>query len=344
MSPFFETIWTILVESGPWLLGGFFIAGLLKEFIPQEKVFKHLGKDDFWSVLKASIIGAPIPLCSCSVIPTAASLKQSGASRGATTAFLIATPETGVDSVGITYALMDPIMTILRPVAAVFTAIVSGCVVNNLKLPPTEKTEPVKACCAHSDKKSFSASMVAAFKFAYGKLMSDLAPWFILGFILSAIITMFIPDDFFGDVIPGGWLSLVAMLLMSLPMYICATASTPVAVALIAKGLDPGAALVLLLAGPATNITTILVIKQMIGGQALRAYLLSLSIVSLVLGYLVNILYDNLDYDLADRVIAGSHQHASAFSNIAGMILGAMLLVHFSIWLSKKRRQYLSQS
>ena len=329
MIAFFDAIWSILVESGPWLLGGFFIAGLLKEYIPQEKVFKHLGKDDFWSVFKASIIGAPLPLCSCSVIPTAASLKQAGASRGATTSFLIATPETGVDSVGITYALMDPIMTILRPVSAIFTAIISGCVVNNLNLPPAEKPEPVKSCCAHKEAAINKPSIVAAFKFGYGKLMADLAPWFILGFILSALITLFVPDDFFGDVIPGGWLSLIAMLLMSLPMYICATASTPVAVALIAKGLDPGAALVLLLAGPATNITTILVIKQMIGAAALRAYLFSLSVVSLVIGYLVNILYSKLDYDLADRVVIGTHEHTSLFAEISGFILGILLLWHF---------------
>jgi uncharacterized membrane protein YraQ (UPF0718 family) len=337
MTDFFGAIWSILVESGPWLLGGFFIAGLLKEFIPQEKVFKHLGQDNFWSVLKASIIGAPLPLCSCSVIPTAASLKQAGASRGATTAFLIATPETGVDSVGITYALMDPIMTILRPISAVFTAIVSGCVVNNLSLPPEEKPEPEKSCCAHEQTTSNKPSLVAAVKFGYGKLMADLAPWFILGFILSALITLFIPDNFFGDVIPGGWLSLVAMLLMSLPMYICATASTPVAVALVAKGLDPGAALVLLLAGPATNITTILVIKQMIGGSALRAYLFSLATISLVLGYLTNILYSNLDYDLAERVVIDSHKHVDMFSGVAGGILGLMLAWHFFIYISRNK-------
>lgn len=328
MSEFFSIIWSILVESGPWLLGGFFIAGLLKEFIPQEKVFKHLGQDNFWSVLKASIVGAPLPLCSCSVIPTAASLKQAGASRGATTAFLIATPETGVDSVGITYALMDPIMTILRPIAAVITAVVSGCLVNNLNLPPKEKAEEVQSGCAVTSAPA-KPSLLAAIKFGYGKLMADLAPWFVLGFILSAFITLLVPDDFFGDVIPGGWLSLIAMLLMSLPMYICATASTPIAVALIAKGLDPGAALVLLLAGPATNITTILVIKQMIGGAALRVYLISLAGVSLLIGYLVNMLYSTLDYDLAEVVVVGTHEHVDVFSEIAGFVLGIMLMWHF---------------
>ncbi|MDP6963720.1 MAG: permease, partial [Planctomycetota bacterium] len=230
MIDFINAIWSILVESGPWLLGGFFIAGLLKEFVPQEKVFRHLGQDDFWSVLKASLVGAPLPLCSCSVIPTAAGLKQAGASRGATTSFLIATPETGVDSVGITYALMDPIMTILRPVSAVLTAVVSGCLVNNLNLPPDETTA-AKSCCS-KDKTSPRPSLLAAIKFGYGKLMSDLAPWFVLGFMLSALITLFVPNNFFGNVIPTGWLSLIAMLAMSMPMYICATASTPIAVAL----------------------------------------------------------------------------------------------------------------
>ena len=328
MIDFFGAIWSILIEAGPWLLGGFFIAGLLKEYIPQGKVFKHLGRDNFMSVFKASIIGAPIPLCSCSVIPTAASLKQAGASRGATTAFLIATPETGVDSVGITYALMDPLMTILRPVSAVLTAIISGCLVNNLNLPPDEKIDEEQSPCATATPPA-KPSIVMAFKFGYGKLMADLAPWFILGFILSALITLFVPDNFFGDVIPGGWLSLIAMLLMSLPMYICATASTPIAVALIAKGLDPGAALVLLLVGPATNITTILILKQLIGKSALRVYLASLAGASLIIGYLVNIIYSKLNYNLAERIVLDSHQHVSLYSEIAGVILGVLLIWHY---------------
>jgi len=166
MIDFLGAIWSILVAAGPWLLGGFFIAGLLKEYIPQDKVFKHLGHDNFGSVFKASIIGAPLPLCSCSVIPTAASLKQAGASRGATTAFLIATPETGVDSVGITYALMDPLMTILRPISAVLTAIISGCLVNNLNLPPEEKIDEEQSCCA-SDTQPTKPSVFMAFKFGY---------------------------------------------------------------------------------------------------------------------------------------------------------------------------------
>ncbi|MAU93914.1 MAG: hypothetical protein CMJ93_06880 [Planctomycetes bacterium] len=328
MIDFFGSIWSILVEAGPWLLGGFFIAGLLKEYIPQDKVFKHLGRNNFGSVFKASIIGAPLPLCSCSVIPTAASLKQAGASRGATTAFLIATPETGADSVGITYALMDPLMTILRPVSAVLTAIISGCLVNNLNFPPEEKINEEQSCCA-SVTPPAKPSVVMAFKFGYGKLMADLAPWFILGFILSALIALFVPDNFFGDVIPGGWLSLIAMLLMSLPMYICASASTPIAVALIIKGLDPGAALVLLLVGPATNITTILIIKELIGKSALRVYLAGLAGTSLIIGYLVNIIYSKLDYNLAERVVVDSHQHASLYSEVAGIILGALLIWHY---------------
>jgi len=134
LTDLWAAIWGILAESGPWLVLGFFIAGLLKTFIPQDKVFRHFGGDDFMSVLKASLFGAPLPLCSCSVIPTAAGLRDSGASKGATTSFLIATPETGVDSIGITWALFDPIMTLLRPFAAILTAVLSGTMVNKLVL------------------------------------------------------------------------------------------------------------------------------------------------------------------------------------------------------------------
>lgn len=167
-----------------------------------------------------------------------------------------------------------------------------------------------------------------ALRFAFGKLMADLTPWFLLGFLLSGLITVLVPEDFFGDTVPNGILAMLVMLGLSMPMYICATASTPIAAALVLKGLDPGAALVLLLAGPATNVTTMLVVRDFLGGAVLRVYLLSLVGVSLLLGWLVNLIYGVLDIELGEVI---PHVHAMEHGwpqVLGGAALGVLLAVH----------------
>jgi len=362
-----DAIWGILAESGPWLLLGFFVAGLLKVFVPQDKVFRHFGGNSFMSVLKASLFGAPLPLCSCSVIPTAAGLRDSGASKGATTAFLIATPETGVDSVGITWALFDPLMTVLRPFAAILTAIVSGTAVNHLVLTNadnqgTEETSTAKvasSCCASKQADAVAAGVTgatdavpvaahppllerlrASLNFSFGKLMQDLTPWFLLGFLISGLITVLVPDNFFGETIPSGFLAMLMMLALSMPMYICATASTPVAAALVLKGLDPGAALVLLLAGPATNITTMLVVRNFLGTMVLRVYIASLIVVSLVLGWLVNLLYETMDIQLAESIPHVHDMEHGWLATTSGLVLSALLALHaWRLWVVPRLRK-----
>jgi uncharacterized membrane protein YraQ (UPF0718 family) len=349
-------IWGILAESGPWLLFGFFVAGVLKVWIPTNRIMRHLGHDDFPSVFKAAVLGAPLPLCSCAVIPTAAGLREAGASKGATTSFLIATPETGVDSMGITWALMDPIMTVLRPFAAIFTAIVSGSLVNGLvkrgKATGGEEAEPVKSCCdskAEPEQATAQDAVEApaegsrfrrAFSFAYGKLMEDLTPWFLLGFLLSGLITVLVPEDFFGGRYTTGILAMLAMLVLSMPMYICATASTPIAAALVAKGLDPGAALVLLLAGPATNLTTILVVRRFLGGPVLKMYLFALVVCSLALGFFANALYGWLDIDLQTVVPDVMTMEHGPVAVISGTILSLLLAWHaWRLWGAPRLRK-----
>lgn len=359
LQSWWAAIWGILAESGPWLLGGFLIAGLLKNLIPQEKVFRHFGQDNFVSVFKAAIFGAPLPLCSCSVIPTAAGLRDAGASKGATTSFLIATPETGVDSIGVTWALMDPLMTVLRPVSAIFTAVMSGVMVNRFapggdqaaddvdaapaascasKQEVEAEPEPERPCCAgKAAKPSLMDRLQATVRYAFGKLMADLTPWFLLGFLISGLITVLVPDDFFGDTLPAGWWSMVAMLGLSLPVYICATASTPVAAAMIAKGLDPGAAVVLLLAGPATNITTMLVIRRFLGDAVLRIYILTLVVCSLSIGWAVNALYSVMDLDLSEVVPHVHEMEHGMVATIGGLILSALLAFHaWKLWIAPR--------
>lgn len=358
-------IWVILVESGPYLLAGFLIAGALKVAIPERWIYRNLGQDNTRSVFLASLFGVPIPLCSCSVIPTAMSLKRSGASKGATTSFLISTPETGVDSIGVTYALMDPIMTVVRPLSALMTAFVSGTLVNRIvkrgwddqpeeavqeRLVASEaehdhghdhgdahdhgnaEADDDSASCCHepepAEKTTGKEKAKEAWHYAFVTLMADLTPWFILGFVVSGLITLIVPDDFFGTVLPNGWMSMTAMLFIGVPLYICATASTPVAAALIAKGLDPGSALILLLAGPATNIATIAVVRGFLGRRVLYAYLGSITVCSLGLGFGVNALYGMLGTSPTTAVGPMSAEHTSLFAQATGVILLALLVWH----------------
>ena len=376
-----QAIWVILYESGPYLIVGFFIAGVLKVLIPEKLIYRHLGQDNLRSVFWASAFGVPIPLCSCSVIPTAISLKRSGASKGATTSFLISTPETGVDSIGVTWALMDPIMTIVRPLSALVTAFFSGAFVNKIVRKgwddqPDEKemakledaschddhdhdhghdhsheVEEPKSCCHEEPEEKKRLNPIDAFfrsgRYAFGTLMADLTPWFILGFIVAGLITMIVPDDFFGNTLPNGWMSMVAMLFIGIPLYICATASTPVAAALIAKGLDPGSALILLLAGPATNIATIAVVRGFLGKRVLYVYLGSIALFSMLFGFGLNAFYSWLDTTPKTTITSMEGMQATPIAQLSGIILLLLLAYHANklgllrAWGGKLRRLFL---
>lgn len=300
---FIRALTHIVAESAPYLVLGFVAAGLLRALIPQERVRTWLGGEGWRSVLRASLIGVPLPLCSCSVIPAATGLRQNGAGRAATTAFLISTPETGVDSISLTYALMDPLMTVARPVAAFITAMLTGSVVGALS--ESEDPHPVQNladagddCCTGprcgADREPGpprrGAAVMEGLRYAFGPLLDDLALWLISGFILAAAVTAIIPEGFFAAY-SGGWLSSLLMMLLATPVYICASAATPVAAAMVMKGLDPGAAMVFLLVGPATNVTTILVVFRFLGRRVLVAYLIGVTVCALAFGAAINHLY-----------------------------------------------------
>lgn len=326
--------WALVRETAPWLFVGFLVAGLLKVWIPEAWILRRLGRDDFGAVATAAFAGAPLPLCSCSVLPTALALKDAGASRGATTSFLIATPETGVDSIGVTWALMDPVMTIARPLAALCTALGAGVAVNLFGGPPPAPDAPPDSaahCCASepgappAGAAPQRSGLRAAGAYAFGPLLRDLAPWLVLGFLLSGLIEVALPDDVFEGALLGGWRAMLVMLVAGVPLYVCATASTPIAAALMAKGLDPGAALVLLLAGPATNIATMTVVRGFLGGRVLAVYLVSIAAFALLAGWLVDLVYAGLGLDARAIVAAHSAGDGSLLSNAAGIALVALL-------------------
>jgi hypothetical protein len=320
--------WAVLAEAAPWVLLGFAAAGAIHAWVPAESLARHLGGRGPGSVLKAALVGIPLPLCSCGVLPVAASLRKGGAGRGATAAFLVATPETGVDSIAVTWALMDPLMTLLRPVAALATALVAGLAANLLPEPPAEPAPLATpscngGCCSGSCAATAPPSRLGAgLAFLRDELLPDIGKWLLLGVLLAGLITTLVPESSLADLPGGEWGSLLAMLAVAVPLYICATSSTPVAAALVLKGLSPGAALVLLLAGPATNAATIAVVGRILGKAAVPIYVGAIVGCSLALGWAANRLYGLLGLDPAAsiRTAAAGLPPALEYASAAALV------------------------
>lgn len=310
--------WDILLKSSIYMLFGFFVAGILYVFIKPEKINRYLGKGKIRSVFLSALAGIPLPLCSCGVVPAAAGLRKQGANKGATLAFLISTPETGVDSIPITYALIDPLMAVIRPLAAFVTSVVAGIVENFIGKTENEDTPSSRGGltesggCSGPENGSINASgkvltmrekMVSGLKYAYVELLADIGPWFIIGVFLAGLISYLIPDNFAESYLGNRYLSMLVMLVAGVPMYICATSSTPIAAALILKGLSPGAALVFLLSGPATNIASLSMVSKFMGKRSLVIYLGSIAVFALLFGLLTDFLYMKLG--LSAKAIVG---------------------------------------
>ena len=290
--------WSLVIESAPWLLIGYLLAGIIKQVIPSEWVHKQMAKPGFVSIVKGAFIGAPLPLCSCGVIPTALAVRKAGASKGATSSFLVATPETGVDSISFSFAVLGPVFALARPIAALTSAIVAGLLVNSFDK-EEGVIEPVKAessCCHSKEQEQKTAEpglgekMISAVQYGYGRMISDTAKWLVIGLVAATLITAAVPQSFFlqwGD----GLLAMIVMVVVGLPMYICATASTPVAAGFLFAGVSPGAALVFMLTGPATNIATMGVIREQLGTRSLIAYMVGVIVSAIVSGLILNQLY-----------------------------------------------------
>ncbi|MGS2719153.1 SO_0444 family Cu/Zn efflux transporter [Paraglaciecola aestuariivivens] len=335
---FIEQFILLFTESAPYLLLGMFIAGVIHQAVPKAWVEKTLGGKN--SIIKAALIGAPLPLCSCSVIPVAMGLRRSGASKASTASFLVATPETGVDSIGITYALMGPIMAIARPIAAIFSAIITGLFVaiwgqKELAQTSQSSTQSSTSCCQKSQKKLDSwEKLRGIFTFGFGQLLRDFMLWFLIGIFFAALITTFVPDGFLQQY-TNGILAMVLVVLISIPMYVCATASTPIAVGLLMSGISPGAALVFMLTGPATNIATLIVIKNELGKRELALYLLAIISSAVFAGLLLNWLFAQFNWQL--QLAHGDHSDmVNSLYQISALILA--LLIGYQL-----QKKYLSE-
>ena len=363
-----DEILLLINEMSPYLLLGFLLAGLMHAFIPGRYYTRYLSKPTLGSVINAAIFGIPLPLCSCGVIPTAMSLRKEGASRGAVTSFLIATPQTGIDSIIATFSLMGVPFAVIRPIAALITAVLGGWMVNTFvslrdrrahremaegTIVKTEETETctchchchenkAESCCPEGDRDdhhhhhhhsgehhrhsshhhsshhhSSSASchchdrkipntiggkIVEALRYAFLDMMSDIGKWLVIGLVVAGLITIYVPDEVFTIFKDNTMASMILVLIISIPMYLCATGSIPIAVVLMLKGLTPGAALVLLMAGPACNMASILVIRKGLGFRTLVIYILSIVIGAVFFGCLIDWLQYSGMIDFTSRV------------------------------------------
>lgn len=312
----------------PFILLGFFLAGLMHAFIPSKLYSNYLSDNSFLSVVRAALLGIPLPLCSCGVIPTAMSLRREGASKGATVSFLIATPQTGIDSIIATYSILGLPFAVLRPIAALCTALLGGALVNRTE---SDKNR-IQCDIVNSESMAVSLSFVEKMKkalhYAFMEMMEDIGKWLCIGLLIAALITLFVPTDFFSVFQGNTLLSMLLVLLLSIPMYLCATGSIPIAAALMLKGLSPGAALVLLMAGPASNVASMLVINKVLGRKTLFIYLGSIIFGAIIFGLAADLLMPQSWFISISNTGIPSASPESCWWGIASSILLALLLLN----------------
>ncbi|MFH1279324.1 MAG: SO_0444 family Cu/Zn efflux transporter [Candidatus Eisenbacteria bacterium] len=300
---FLETV-RVLYESGIFVLFGFFIAGLLHHYLATDRIVRHLGKRDFRSILNAAVLGAPLPLCSCGVLPAAVALRRKGASRESVLSFLVSTPETSVESIAVSYGLLGPVFAVVRPLAALFSAAVAGVahlVFGEERAGEVDEGEAPAAkaddggCEPASEAKPPATAGKGRFRgsvdYAFVTLFDELVFWFLFGVILTGLLGAVLPEDFFARTLGAGFLSMLFAIAVGIPLYMCASGSTPIAAAFLAKGLNPGAVLVFLLAGPATNAATLTVLGRTFGKRFLQIFLASIVVSALAAGYALNRVY-----------------------------------------------------
>jgi len=348
--------WATVGEMSPYLLFGFFVAGLLSVFVSQKMVERHLGGRGFLPVLKATLVGIPLPLCSCGVIPVAMSLRKHGASRGSTISFLLSTPQTGVDSILVTYSLLGPVFAIFRPLAALVTGLVGGILVDLFGQGPEDselrmadggqkteagipradngaapnpqsairnpQSEAAGECCCCHHAVSPGRKFLNGMKYGFLSLPRDIGKPLLIGLVIAALISTVVPDDFFAARLGRGLPAMLVMMLIGIPMYVCASASVPVAAAMILKGLSPGAALVFLITGPGTNAAGLATIWNTLGRRTAILYLLTVAGCALAAGVVLDSIIHSIN------IGAASHMHhvgPSLVQHVSAVVLLAVL-------------------
>jgi hypothetical protein len=289
---FFVNLIDIYIKMAPYMVLGLLFVGILHVYVSKERIIKAVGKNSLGSVVLASIVGVPLPLCSCGVVPTSIELKKTGASNGAVISFLTSTPQTGVDSLIATYGMMGPFMAVFRAIAAFLSGIFAGVITNVFSKEEITKKEE-SCCCCHNNEGEVKKkkSIKDVFTYAFDEFLSEIAVHFVIGVMVAGVITAFIPDDFFINYgLNTGIISIIMMIIIGIPMYICSTSSIPVAVAFLIKGISPGAAFAFLFAGPITNAATVVLLAKTIGKKLTAIYVISAAFMALVFGTICNML------------------------------------------------------
>ncbi len=329
-----KAIWSVLVDMSAWLLLGFLVAGLLSVFIDRVWLERHLGGHGLGPVFRASLFGVPLPLCSCGVIPVAAGLRSHGASKPATTAFLLSTPQTGVDSIAITYTMLGPLYAIFRPIMALLTGLLGGALVqafgdgrdHAMKEPVQQPARP----------EGLGTKLKAAFDYGSVTLPGDIGKALLIGVVIAGVLSAVIPPDFLEPYLGRGPASIALMMVVGIPLYVCATASVPLAAGFIALGATPGAALAFLIAGPATNAATITTISRVLGKRTTALYLGTVAFSAFFGGWLL----DGLMVWARESVpalVPGMHHHGAPglFDQLAAVAL--IVVMTRAWWLSRRK-------
>ena len=342
LQSFFTSLLNVVCEMAPYLLLGFLIAGVLHVFVPQRFYANYLSRKNRLSVLWAALLGIPLPLCSCGVIPTAIGLRNEKASKGAIASFLIATPQTGIDSILATYSLMGLGFAIIRPMAALITGVCGGLLVN--RLVSEEGSSTVEDNCQLSII-NCQFKLFRVLKYAYYDMIRDIGLRLLIGLVVAALIQVAVPDEFFLSFADEPLLQMLVILVIAVPMYICSTGSIPVAAALMMKGLSPGAVLVMLMAGPAVNLASILVVHKSMGRHFTSIYLMTIVGFAVLFGLLLNATEQlsivNYQLSISEACCMSASNLPSPFKLVCAtvltlLILFALMMKLFSKFTTKK--------
>ena len=329
IATFFIEIFNLLQQMAPYLMFGFLIAGILSVFISPSNIQKHLSGKGISPIVKASIFGIPLPLCSCGVIPVATSLYRKGANKSATTSFLVSTPQTGIDSIILSYAFFGPVFMMIRPISALIAGLLSGLLTEIIN-PGVSDTDA--DCDSHKNKKHKNV-LYKVFYYAFITLPQDIAKPLITGMGIAALISIFIPNDFFIGKFDSNVFEMISILIISIPLYVCATASIPIAAALMLKGVSAGAVFVFLMAGPATNMATITTIWSTLGKKSTAIYLSSVSIIAILTGFIMNTFFTiNLDN------VMHYHEHMNPIIGYTTSFIFILILINSIIKFYPKQR------
>lgn len=327
---------TLLDAFSIYILIGLFIAGVLKQVVPSDFVSSHLGTDSTSSVVKATLFGIPLPVCSCSVIPLAQGLRKEGASKGAVQSFLISTPITGVDSILATFSLFGLLFTAFRVISSIIIAILVGLTQNLFEkdeIKEEVKIESSCGCSSSAPKKSFS--VIDVFKYGYGTLMEDMAKALLIGLTLGALFITFMPEEYSKILFENQILTYFVVLLFAMPLYTCATASLPIAAALMFQGMSGGAAFIFLTAGPATSAVTMSVVYKMLGKKALIIYISVIAVLSLCFGFGYDIFFD----ELTVLKLNAEGMEGSLVNSLSSLLMLLLMIYHIIKGRLKKKKE-----